>query len=296
MPAGSVSRKEGRLCSPGTPCAPGSAWPCSSRPCLWHGYPPSLPSNPVHRTSNLSPHRTSAPRSSSRQRNSAEYSPAIAYNSVRNQYLVVWENGWDGGYHDVYAQRISGSGQLLSWFALTSASGHSQTNPDVAYDPVNDRYLVVWVQDSSGNGSNWDVYGSFVPWNGPTSALTEFPICSWSSNQGHPAVAYGRAQQEFLVVWKSESVGVPGYISARRGLCLWRFSTRRWFHGLQRGSDPRLPGRGLQPGTQRVPGDLGSGEERQRHRHLGHAPAGRRHPADRRRPERHRRICHRRLA
>ena len=147
------------------------------------------------------------------ERNSQEYSPAIAYNSKHDEYLVVWENDWGGGYHDIYAQRISGDGRLLSWFALTS--GHSQTNPAVAYDPVNDRYLVVWAYDVSGNGGNWDVYGRFVPWNGPPDP-TDFPICSWPSNQGHPAVAYGRAQEEFLVVWKSDTTYVPGYISAVR--------------------------------------------------------------------------------
>jgi len=147
-------------------------------------------------------------------RDSAEYSPAIAYNPLHNQYLVVWENDWDGGYHDIYAQRVSGSGQLLSWFAL--ASGNSQAEPAVAYDPVNDRYLVVWLHDARGDGSDWDVHGRFIPWYGPDSALTEFPICAWNSNQGHPAVAYGGSQEEFLVVWKSNTPYVPGYISAVR--------------------------------------------------------------------------------
>jgi hypothetical protein len=147
-----------------------------------------------------------------------EFSPAIAYNSVRNQYLVVWEVDWGGGYHDIHARRISGDGRLLSEFSLASPPLYrSQTNPAVAYDPVNDRYLVVWAYDVSGDGSNWDVYGTFIPWDGPQGEVYNyFPICSWSSNQGHPAVAYGRAQEEFLVVWKSESIGVPGYISARR--------------------------------------------------------------------------------
>jgi hypothetical protein len=43
-----------------------------------------------------------------------------------------------------------------------------------------------------------------------------FPICSWNSNQAHPAVAYARTQREFLVVWKSEASGVAGYISGVR--------------------------------------------------------------------------------
>ena len=144
----------------------------------------------------------------------AEYSPAIAYNSVRNQYLVVWEVVGSGGSHDIHARRISGDGRLLSDFSL--ATGHNQTNPAVAYDPVNDRYLVVWAYDYYGDGRDWDVYGAFIPWNGPEYGFTDWPICNWKSNEGHPAVAYGRSQEEFLVVWKSEAAGVPGYISARR--------------------------------------------------------------------------------
>ena len=34
---------------------------------------------------------------------SDEWSPDIAYNSVHNEYLVVWENAWPGGHKDIYA-------------------------------------------------------------------------------------------------------------------------------------------------------------------------------------------------
>jgi uncharacterized membrane protein YbaN (DUF454 family) len=60
------------------------------------------------------------------ERSSDEYYPAIAYNSIHNEYLVVWENLWPGGSEDIYAQRISSTGQLLSWFAVSSSS-HNQS-------------------------------------------------------------------------------------------------------------------------------------------------------------------------
>jgi hypothetical protein len=161
------------------------------------------------------------------ERSSEEYSPAIAYNSVHNQYLVVWENDWGGGYHDIYAQRLSGDGRLLSSFSL--ATGNSQANPAVAYDPVNDHYLVVWAYDYYGDGRDWDVYGTFIPWNGPEYGFTAWPICDWPSNQGHPAVAYAGTQKEFLVVWKSETDAVPGYISARRIAAAGGFPTADGF-------------------------------------------------------------------
>jgi hypothetical protein len=153
---------------------------------------------------------------------SEEHLPAIAYDSEHNEYLVVWENDWGGGYHDVYAQRVSGSGQLLSWFALTT--GNSQVSPAVAYDPDRDRYLALWAE-YRGSGTGWDVYGRFIPWNGPPDP-TAFAICGWPGKQANPTVAYGRAQGEFLVVWKDE--GVPSTISARRVLVTGGFPSDAW--------------------------------------------------------------------
>lgn len=149
-------------------------------------------------------------------RSSEEYSPAIAFNSVRQQYLVVWENIWPGGYHDIYAQRYSSTGKLLSWFSVSTDNTYNKTNPSVAYDPVNDRFLVVWAYDYWGNGTDWDVVGRFIPWNGPDPNLTDFWICNWNSNQAHPAVTYAYSQGEYMVVWQSTSTDVPGYISGRR--------------------------------------------------------------------------------
>jgi hypothetical protein len=150
------------------------------------------------------------------ERESAEYAPAIAYNSIHDEYLVVWENLWPGGSHDVYAQRVSASGELLSWFVVAS-SANDQMEPSVAYDPVRDRYLVTWSYDYWGNGSDWDIVGRFIPWSGPSASLNDFLICSWTSGQAHSAVVYAAATQEFLVVWKNNlSAGVPPYISARR--------------------------------------------------------------------------------
>lgn len=151
------------------------------------------------------------------ERDSDEYSPAIAYNSKHNEYLVVWENLWPSGHHDVYAQRISSAGELLSWFPVASlSSSRKQMNPSVAYDPVQDRYLVVFAYDYNGDGSDWDVYGRFIPWNGPDAGLNPFWICDWTSNQRRPVVAYGRTQEEFLVTWTNAPSGQPTYISARR--------------------------------------------------------------------------------
>lgn len=145
-----------------------------------------------------------------------QHLPSVAYNSKHDEYLVVWQNKWPGN-RDIYAQRVTGRGELKSWFAVTAGT-NDRAQPSVAYDPVNDRYLVVWMYDVSGNGSDWDVYGAFVPWNGPSGSLTEFVICDWTTSQWNPQVAYARTQEEFLVVWTNTyATGVPpAYVSGRR--------------------------------------------------------------------------------
>jgi len=145
-----------------------------------------------------------------------QYLPSVAYNWKHNEYLVVWHNKWPGN-RDIYAQRITSQGELKSWFTVT-ASPNDRSQPSVAYDPVNDRYLVVWIYDYFGDGSDWDVYGRFIPWDGPSASLTEFSICAWSTSQWNPKVAYAQAQEEFLVVWTNTyATGTPpAYVSGRR--------------------------------------------------------------------------------
>lgn len=146
--------------------------------------------------------------------------PSVAYNWQHDEYLVVWQNTW-GGNSNIYAQRITGQGELESWFTVAPTAPlnpypNDRVQPSVAYDPVNDRYLVVWAYDTSGNGSNWDIHGIFVNWDGPIQGLHQFNISDWSTQQWAPKVAYGRAQEEFMIVWWTDHPSVPGYISGRR--------------------------------------------------------------------------------
>lgn len=146
-----------------------------------------------------------------------QHLPAVAYNPVHREYLVVWHNEWGGGGRDIYARRVSAGGEVLSWFAV-SVGPNDRAQPSVAYDAVHDRYLVAWIYDVAGDGSNWDVYGRYIPWSGPDGGLGEFPICEWPSSQWTPQVVHNAHPQvdEFLVVWANTPALVPSYVSARR--------------------------------------------------------------------------------
>ena len=91
--------------------------------------------------------------------------------------------------------------------------------PSVDYDPLHDRYLVVFIFGESSGSSKPDLVGRFIPWKGPDPAFKSFPIAAWSTTQIDPDVAYGRAMDEFLVVWGNLYAPpslLPNYISGRR--------------------------------------------------------------------------------
>ena len=149
-----------------------------------------------------------------------QYLPSVAYNSNHDEYLVVWHNKW-GANRDIYAQRLNGKGELLSWFAVGPTAPlnpypNDRVQPSVAYDPINHRYLIVWAYDTAGDGSNWDIHGIFVNWDGPIQDLHQFVISDWNTQQWYPKVAYSSVQEEFMVVWWTDHPSVPDYISGRR--------------------------------------------------------------------------------
>jgi len=147
-----------------------------------------------------------------------QYLPSVAYNWKHREYLVVWHDKWPMQTRSIEAARVSEQGQVLSEFTVYWTPTRDSAQPSVDYDPVNDRYLVAWIFDTPGNGSDWDLYGRFIPWDGPSASLTEFAISTWGTHQWNPKVAYGRAVEEFLVVWANEyQAGTPPmYISGRR--------------------------------------------------------------------------------
>lgn len=138
-----------------------------------------------------------------------EYLPDVAYNSVRDEYFVVWHDNSPLQPRSVMGRRYTAEGVFIAEYviAFNDSPARDNAQPAVAYDPVNDRYLVVWVYDYFGDGSDWDVHGRLVPWDGPTVGLNEFVVTDVGGNQWNPRVAWGGTVQEYMVTWWSEANG-----------------------------------------------------------------------------------------
>jgi hypothetical protein len=129
-----------------------------------------------------------------------QHSPDVAWNSRRNEYLVVWVRD-----EVIYARRVGLTGQLLgSELVVNSATQFSSGDPAVAYASTSDAYLVVWVYQHVGGGviQHSSVVGRMLSSNGQPQG-GQFYISQDTQGNARfaPELAYNRSRNEHLVVW-----------------------------------------------------------------------------------------------
>lgn len=138
--------------------------------------------------------------------------PAVAYNSLHDEYLAVWEND-RGATRDIYARRVASDGTVKSWFSVASWPNKWNWLPDVAYSPVQDEYLIVYAYNVSS--TDYDLWARRVKWDGSWMSA-EFPINRDADKQWYPAVAYNSTNDEYLVVYENYWAGGLRDIAAQR--------------------------------------------------------------------------------
>ena len=128
-----------------------------------------------------------------------QWEAAVAAGDAPEAYFVAWTDDRLGA-ADIQGQRIAASGSLL-WYEFTiSAEPQMQLAPAVAYSTPDERYLAVWQDQRDGS---WAIYGQRLSSDG--EPLEEpWAIEADGNDNVNPAVAYGEAQGQFVVVWRDE--------------------------------------------------------------------------------------------
>ncbi len=136
--------------------------------------------------------------------NNSQANPSVVYNSVNNEYLVVWddERNTVGStiQIDIYGRRISNTGNLIgiSDFPISPTTSEWEQGPSVAYDSNKNRYLVIWEQGKTY--STTDLYGRFISATG-TADSSVFSISTATDYQYIINVVFNYKDKEYLAVW-----------------------------------------------------------------------------------------------
>ncbi len=137
------------------------------------------------------------------------FTPAVAYASNVNKYLVVWQEVWDDDtiYNNIYGRVVLNSGALGSGLIniTQTDSNYPLSNPDLAYNPVTNWYLVVWQQYEYGIGL-YDIWGKLVNGNGDVYSPAPLPIGLFNNSSTSPSIAAldWPFDGSYLVVFESQ--------------------------------------------------------------------------------------------
>ncbi len=150
------------------------------------------------------------------------FAPAVTYNSVDNQYLVVWHGDDDtkplvDNGSEIFGQLLQADGAKtgLTGFRISDMGPDGNANfdayrPAVAHDPILNQYLVVWAGDDNTAAlvnNEYEIFGQLLHANGTEISPNDFRISNigpdgdTSFAASTPDVVYNAAEQEYLVVW-----------------------------------------------------------------------------------------------
>lgn len=135
----------------------------------------------------------------------SQINPAVAYNPVADQYLVVWNQSPPTA--GVRGQIVGGDGTPISSVLELSPGLIGAVRPAVAVN-ASGQYLVVWdgfsplLAESGGN-----VFGRLVNASG-TVAWDFFPLTTAANLQFAPAVTFNPVAEQFFVVWSDSRMFV----------------------------------------------------------------------------------------
>ena len=88
------------------------------------------------------------------------YKPAVAYNSKRNEFLVVCHYH-DAGHYWIEGRIVNSSGKPVGVVRkITQASQVGVYQPAVAYNAMNNKYLVFWMNNTIGDGKTYEIWGN----------------------------------------------------------------------------------------------------------------------------------------
>ncbi len=157
---------------------------------------------------------------------------AVAYNSTADEYFVVWQGEEDSGplgapQQEIHGQRIdaaTGTEVGTNDFRISDMGSESGgwfgSWPDVAYNPIDDEYLVVWWgSDTTPGFGVWEIFGQRI--DGTTGAeigTNDFRISDMGpgvppgggGGAFTPTVVHNPNDNEYLVVWEGRDTLTAG--------------------------------------------------------------------------------------
>ncbi len=155
--------------------------------------------------------------------------PAVVYNVIDNEYLVVWSADDDTGAlinneSEIYVIRLDSSGNKIGNQIRISDMGpdgnatFAAFSCEVAHNTTDNQYLVVWTGDDDSGvlvNNEFEIYGQLLNALGVEIGTNDFRISDDGVDGDHstdamdPDVAYNSIDNEYMVTWRGHLDPIP---------------------------------------------------------------------------------------
>ncbi len=158
-----------------------------------------------------------------------ESEPRVTCNTITGEYLVIWHQQTAAGNYDIYGQLVSSGGAPIDVQFPISTAPNDQLHPQIAFNPTNQQYLVVW-RDERLDG---DIYAQRLAGSGALIG-GNFAVADLGTDiRTNPQVAYLEAADDFMVAWSLQVSNKDFNVFRRRvkadgGCQKPRSRSRRW--------------------------------------------------------------------
>ena len=129
----------------------------------------------------------------------------VEYDPVNNQFCVIWEDGRAGGTppdYNIYGKLYTTSGSQVGPEKLICSSSYSETEPWVAFDPINEQYMIVWEEADHPEDGPFDIkMGLF---DSSLNLIGSYNIVAEGNDDtdyNYPCVEFCEETERYLVTW-----------------------------------------------------------------------------------------------
>jgi len=125
------------------------------------------------------------------------FTPAVAYNSARDEYFIVYVYEYAAGDTDIRGRSVSWNGGTIGSELLVVTENDRQEGPSIAYNPVHDEYVVAYTNYWAS--ALIDVAAQRV--GGDLTLLSWANVATGPGTRANPVVAFDPVTDQVLIAY-----------------------------------------------------------------------------------------------
>jgi hypothetical protein len=134
--------------------------------------------------------------------------PNVEFDSVNNRFCVVWEdarNGQDN--YNIYGRLYDSNGSPVGDEKTISSAANSQCEPWVAFDPINQQYMIIWEDGETPNNGPFDIWmGRFDKDLNLIGSAVKLADGDADIDYNFPCVEFCAFSERYLVTWNDGDI------------------------------------------------------------------------------------------